>query len=140
MILLCPSKNTGVGFHFLLQGSSPALAGKFFTTEPPGKPPSPRQMLVFISYLCEHQRRCQWESTVIKDSFTSSPFSTQASSCSLAFKHQAYAGSSNFLHRLGEFKMWRTSPSFFPNGPPPPTHFLGHRGLSGEGEKWQVPG
>ena len=42
------SKNTGVGYHFLFQGnlpntgiehvslSSPALAGRFFTTEPPG--------------------------------------------------------------------------------------------------------
>ena len=44
--LLCPwdfpGKNTGVGCHFLLQGifltTSPALAGKFFTAEPPGKP------------------------------------------------------------------------------------------------------
>ena len=51
--LLCPwdspGKNTGVGCHFLLQGifpasqprnrtSSPAMAGTFFTTEPPGKP------------------------------------------------------------------------------------------------------
>ena len=46
--LLCPwdfpAKNTGVGCHFLLQGifptqlsnPSPALAGQFFTTEPPG--------------------------------------------------------------------------------------------------------
>ena len=45
-----PGKNTGVGYHFLLQeiflakGSnpcllvSPALADRFFTTEPPGKP------------------------------------------------------------------------------------------------------
>ena len=41
-----PGKNTGVDCHFLLQGSfltriepvSPALAGGFFTTEPPGKP------------------------------------------------------------------------------------------------------
>ena len=45
--LLCSwnftGKNTGVGFHFLLQGDlpdpgiepmSPALAGRFFTTEP----------------------------------------------------------------------------------------------------------
>ena len=50
--LLCPwdfpGKNTGVGCHFLLPGifptqgsnplSSPASAGKFFTTVPPGKP------------------------------------------------------------------------------------------------------
>ena len=50
--LLCPwvfpGKNTGVGCHFLLQGiflpnpgiepASPALAGRFFTPEPPGKP------------------------------------------------------------------------------------------------------
>ena len=48
--LLCPwdspGKNIGVGYHYLLQGSlpspgiepmSPALAGRFFTTEPPGK-------------------------------------------------------------------------------------------------------
>ena len=41
-----PGKNTGVGCHFPLQGIfptqglnlSPALAGGFFTTEPPGKP------------------------------------------------------------------------------------------------------
>ena len=38
-----PGKNTGVGCHFLLQGvflspESPALAGGFFTTAPPGKP------------------------------------------------------------------------------------------------------
>ena len=39
-----PGKNTGVGCHFLLQviepvsPESPALAGGFFTTEPPGKP------------------------------------------------------------------------------------------------------
>ena len=51
--LLCPwdfpSKNTGVGCHFLLQGlpdpgiisTSPAasaLAGRFLTTQPPGNP------------------------------------------------------------------------------------------------------
>ena len=48
--LLCPwdfpGKSTGVGCHFLLQAdlpnpgiepTSPALAGRFFTTEPPGK-------------------------------------------------------------------------------------------------------
>ena len=46
-----PGKNTRVGCHFLLQGifwtqglnpgikpTSPALAGRLFTTEPPGKP------------------------------------------------------------------------------------------------------
>ena len=41
-----PGNNTGVGCHFLLQGfflnpgiepTSPALAGGFFTAEPPGK-------------------------------------------------------------------------------------------------------
>ena len=49
--LLCPwdfpSKNAGVACHSLLQGipdprvelKSPALAGGFFTTESPGKPP-----------------------------------------------------------------------------------------------------
>ena len=40
-------KNTGVGGHFRLQGAlpdpgiepmSPALAGRFFTIKPPGKP------------------------------------------------------------------------------------------------------
>ena len=49
--LLCPwdfpGKNTGVGRHFLFQGifpdsgiqsQFPALAGSFFTIEPPGKP------------------------------------------------------------------------------------------------------
>jgi len=46
---ILPHKNTGAGCHFLLQGIfpprikpvslvSPALAGRFFTTEPPGKP------------------------------------------------------------------------------------------------------
>ena len=43
-----PDKNTGVGCHFLLQGlfptqglnlgGSPALAGRFFISVPPGKP------------------------------------------------------------------------------------------------------
>ena len=41
-----PGENAGVGFYFLLQWAfltqetkpaSPALAGGFFTTEPPGK-------------------------------------------------------------------------------------------------------
>ena len=36
-------KNTAVGCHFFLQGPAspayPALAGGFFTTEPPGKTP-----------------------------------------------------------------------------------------------------
>ena len=49
--LLCPwdfpGKNTRVGSHFFIQGNlpdpriepaSPALAGKFFTNEPPEKP------------------------------------------------------------------------------------------------------
>ena len=49
--LLCPwnslGKNTGVGFHFLLQGifptrgiepMSPELASRFLTTEPPREP------------------------------------------------------------------------------------------------------
>ena len=40
-----PGKNTGVGGHVCLpdpgiEPVSPALAGGFFTTEPPGKPPS----------------------------------------------------------------------------------------------------
>ena len=43
--LLCPwnspGKNTGVGSHFLLQGTFPTeglKAGRFFTTEPRGNP------------------------------------------------------------------------------------------------------
>ena len=60
--LLClwdfPSKNTGVGCHFLLQGNlpdlgmeptSPALAGRFFTTEQPGKPPFDKKVLLNYS-------------------------------------------------------------------------------------------
>ena len=43
-----PGKNTGVDCHFLLQGNLPnpgiepaslAMAGRFFTAVPPGKPP-----------------------------------------------------------------------------------------------------
>ena len=42
-----PDKSTGVGCHFLLQGVFPIrartqvsrIAGRLFTTEPPGKPP-----------------------------------------------------------------------------------------------------
>ena len=53
-----PGKNTGVGCHaillqgiFLTQGSNPyllhllELAGRFFTTEPPGKPNTPRKII-----------------------------------------------------------------------------------------------
>ena len=42
-----PGKNTGVGCHCLLSGIepwSPALSGRFFTTEPPGKP-----IIVFVN-------------------------------------------------------------------------------------------
>ena len=41
--LLCPGKNTGIGCIFLLQGvfltkyMSPALTGRFVTTDPPRK-------------------------------------------------------------------------------------------------------
>ena len=54
MPVLCPwdspGKNTGIGCHFILQGNlpdsgmepeslaPPALASKFFSTAPPGKP------------------------------------------------------------------------------------------------------
>ena len=66
--LLCPwnfpGKNTGVSCHFLLQGvfpnpgiepssvSSPALAGGFFTTEPPGKPSWPLNYYLFLDVWC----------------------------------------------------------------------------------------
>ena len=42
-----PGKNTGVGCHCLLSGIepwSPASSGRFFTTEPPGKP-----IIVFVN-------------------------------------------------------------------------------------------
>ena len=57
-----PSKNTGVGCYFLLQGmdlpdpgikpASPAFAGGFFTTEPPGKPSSvsPQGLFFFFFF------------------------------------------------------------------------------------------
>ena len=73
-----PGKNTGVGCHFLLHRifpdpgielTSPALAGRFFTTEPPGKPYCTPLLyfsryctvrlsvfifvFVFVYYLCE---------------------------------------------------------------------------------------
>ena len=60
----CPGKNTRVGCHFLLQGifpnpgikpTSPALAGRFFTTAPPGKPPTHHRLKPPASLL--HQRR-----------------------------------------------------------------------------------
>ena len=56
--LICPwdspGKNTGEGCHFLLQGSSdpgiersfPAQLGRFFTTEPPGKPNNTLRMQI----------------------------------------------------------------------------------------------
>ena len=58
----CPSKNTGVGCHFLLQGvkltssALAALAGGFFTAEPPGK----------VSVMCSQKypnsaMRIKWE-------------------------------------------------------------------------------
>ena len=66
--LLCPwdfpGKNTGVGCHFLLQGifpdpgikpASPALAGEFFTTEPPLSHfllPQYRMVFLFLYFLC----------------------------------------------------------------------------------------
>ena len=55
--LLCPwdfpGKNSGLGCHFLLQGIfltqelnlSPALAGRFFTAKPPGKPRNELEVL-----------------------------------------------------------------------------------------------
>ena len=56
-----PGKNTGMGFHFLLQGIfqtqgsnpslfvSPALAGEFFTTVPMGKArPSAKKITIFL--------------------------------------------------------------------------------------------
>ena len=56
--LLCPwdfpGKNTGVGCHFLFWGSSwprgrtciSCIAGRFFTTDPAGKPLQPRTLLI----------------------------------------------------------------------------------------------
>ena len=70
-IVLCPcdfpGKNTGVGFHFLLQGTfpgiepaSPVLGGKFFTTELRGKP------LPFIN--CSDKN--YWELLVKREAWT----------------------------------------------------------------------
>ena len=61
-----PGKNTGVGCHFFLQGSSrprdqtaplasPALAGGFFTTLPPGMP---RICILGEQSVCGEQQRC----------------------------------------------------------------------------------
>ena len=58
-----PRKNTGVGCHVVflhrnlpypeIGPESPALAGKFFTTEPPGKPRSTSlNVLLSPPYLC----------------------------------------------------------------------------------------
>ena len=52
------SKNTGVSCHFLLQGifltpirsASPALAGRFFTSEPPGKPTQDCHFLFSVQF------------------------------------------------------------------------------------------
>ena len=70
--LLCPwdfpGKNTGVGCHFLPQGifltqgiklGSLALAGRFFTTESPGKPNMLHGLEQVISLLCFW---CTWGS------------------------------------------------------------------------------
>ena len=52
-----PGKNTGVGCHFLLQGNlprpgmeptTPALAGRFFTTEPPRKSITLNRLVIII--------------------------------------------------------------------------------------------
>ena len=59
-----PGQNTGLGCHFLLQGifpdpgikpASPALAGGFFTTEPPLSHfllPQYRMVFLFLYFLC----------------------------------------------------------------------------------------
>ena len=53
-----PGKNTGVGCHFLLQGSppnsltSPALAGGFFITEPPRMCRPPPLEVSFYNIIC----------------------------------------------------------------------------------------
>ena len=77
--LLCPwdypNKNPGVGCHFLLQRISPgielgapALVGKFFTTEPLGKP---RRSTTFVKlskgYLQSKNNSCKvyWQKTVL---------------------------------------------------------------------------
>ena len=70
-----PGKNTGVGSHFLLQGifptqgsnesTSPALAGWFVTTEPPGKPTKHSGISDFTPVPARGQARCSsWSPTV----------------------------------------------------------------------------
>ena len=55
LVCVRPDKNTGVGHHALLQGSSQprdqtcvscdsCIAGRFFTAEPPGKPREERMI------------------------------------------------------------------------------------------------
>ena len=63
-----PSKNAGVGYHFLLQGSSQprdqthvsCLADRFFTTEPPGKPILYGKTLEFV-FNMDHKKRYHYK-------------------------------------------------------------------------------
>ena len=69
------SKNTGAGYHFLLQGifptqgieptslTSPTLAGVFFTTVPPGKPSFPSHFLLEMVISTKSTKSC----LVVKD-------------------------------------------------------------------------
>ena len=62
-----PGKNAGVGWHFLLQGivltqesnphllPSPALAGGFFTTGPPGKPVQHRPLDILAKVVLDNR-------------------------------------------------------------------------------------
>ena len=77
-------KNTGVGCHFLLQGlfpgmepvslASPALARRFFTTEPLGKPPTvllqSKQLVVdcFLIIILLQFSSVQFSNSVVSDS------------------------------------------------------------------------
>ena len=77
-------KNTGVGCHFLLQGlfpgmepvslASPALVGRFFTTEPLGKPPTvllqSKQLVVdcFLIIILLQFSSVQFSNSVVSDS------------------------------------------------------------------------
>ena len=78
-----PGKNTGVGCHFLLQGifptqgpnlslmCLPAMAGRFFTTDRPGKPKAkvkPRKVKLLIqdqSFVTSPRAQVSWPTVLL---------------------------------------------------------------------------
>ena len=76
-----PRKNTGVGCHFLFQGifltqgsklvslESPAMAGRFFSTEPPEKPPITSSNSHYVSFHFQIPSHCRVEAQLIEFGF-----------------------------------------------------------------------